>query len=351
MKKRIRQIMHLIIILGILVVFGGCGNSQNSPVKPSTESAVKENTGSPPSANPINNEDFDISYIVMHMFPGDFYQIIPETMEGRELPASEFKWTTSHPNIVTVDHRGIAEAVGNGMAIIACSNAKTTRYVCVNVYESLGTGQMYDMEMLIAPGTERIYRNYQQGGYFYEDLNDYIAMHGCAACSAATILGVYHPDEAWPPNRWISILEKETDQEAWEKNYSKPINKQMPITMYGISRVLRKKGIDCTYQAIFNKKAVGRDILDHLKTGEPIIFQAGKNGYHVMALLGLMTNGEVLVSDPGGNRRVYTSTLDNIISVIFSCKKEPHHMYFSGRATAGGYVKVGTDKKQQTGSD
>lgn len=130
--------------------------------------------------------------------------------------------------------------------------------------------------------------------------------------------------------------------------------------MYGISSILEKHDVTVDYVRTYSSdEEASADILSHLKTGNPVIFEVrqesnktGKkssrwtNSYHTMVLLGVLTNGKVLVYDPvdknwknNGNRITITD-LSDVMEFMFPCTKMDKAMYYNGAASDGGYIKV-----------
>lgn len=68
----------------------------------------------------------------------------------------------------------------------------------------------------------------------------YLDMHGCAVSSLTAVLSAYSKKyRNYTPVQVKNIVEKKAlGTAAWKRNYSKPVLRQMPISMYGISKVL-----------------------------------------------------------------------------------------------------------------
>ena len=79
----------------------------------------------------------------------------------------------------------------------------------------------------------------------------------------------------------------------------------MPISLYGISRVLSAYGINNEYVRNFNDAQALAEITQHLKTGNPVVIEVKKvgadntwaNSKHTMVLLGLTDTGLAIVAD------------------------------------------------------
>ena len=311
-----------------------------------TENAAEEASteGRPMDEEPESETPFSIEEEVVCMLSGDSWMIPYRTSEnGVEISATSLRWASSDSGTVSVDSEGNVKALQEGSAVITCKNLSTEETICINVYDQFGGGDYWDFSIRTEDSGTRVYRNYDQSAYCYGDYSEYVWMHGCAACCTATTIGAWYPEEEWGPEQVISRLEPKANEKAWNRNYAKSMSKQMPLTLKGISRVLDTKEVPHVYISSFDKKTVEEDLKQHLKKGYPIIYEAGNGGYHMMMLLGIMTDGDVILSDSVGFDRVGAVPLDMVIRQMFSCKEEPEASYFSGRKTAGGYIKVGVE--------
>jgi len=296
------------------------------------------------------NCPFTLDRQVICMYRGENWQI-PVLYQDSDAsaadgsgPASSIEWTSSDPDIVSVDREGNLFGEKEGHAVITGKNGVSEASLCVNVYSGNSSGSWWDMEMLVFPDQVRIYRNFDQSAYEYGDWSDYVSWHGCAACCTTTAVRAWYPEEEWTPEGIVSQLEPEANRAGWDKNYAKSLAKQMPLSLKGISRVLELKEIPHIYVDRFDKDTLEDDLKDYLKTGGPIIYEAGNGGYHMMMILGLTPQDEVLVSDSVGFSRVIRMPLSTVAGQMFSSKDEPKSSYFSGRKTSGGYIKVGVDE-------
>ena len=357
MKKLYHRLsVYFLCFACLILILTGCrlkdkGSDKNSSEeKNETEfteaSYLEEDTTEISSAEsmPESETPFSIEEEVAFMLSGDSWEIPYHTLDsGNEISAASLRWTSSDPGTVTVDPEGRVKALQEGTAIITCKNRSTEESLCINVYDQFGGGDYWDLSVRTGESGTRVYRNYDQGAYRYGDYSEYVWMHGCAVCCTATTIGAWYPEEEWGPDQVISKLEPKANEEAWERNYAKSLSKQMPLALKGISRVLDLKEIPHVYISAFDKETVAEDLTQHLSKGYPVIYEAGNGGYHMMMMLGIMTNGDVIISDSVGFDRVGTLPLDMVIRQMFSCKKEPEASYFSGRKTAGGYIKVGAE--------
>ena len=202
----------------------------------------------------------------------------------------------------------------------------------------------------------RDYKAFTQYARNYEGYNSYLASHGCSVCSLTTILRSFAADcYSWTPYETITKAEKTVaGTTTFNKNYSKAAAKQMPISMYGNSKVLTKYGVTNKYISKFSSDAtVKKDITSHLKTGQPVMFIVSKtnratgkqstkwtNSYHTMIMAGITADDEVLVINPAGPSRFHLAPLDEMINYMFTCTDTPNSFYFNSKGRCGGYIKI-----------
>ena len=187
----------------------------------------------------------------------------------------------------------------------------------------------------------------------------YMPAHGCAACSTAVVLTGYgHP---MTPAEVVENVERSVLGSKWKNNYSKDHKHRMPMTLYGITKVLDHYKIANTYVRSFKDPEAAEEILDHLKSGRPVIFEVKNydryrkkkstrwaNSYHTMVFLGLTDTGKVIVADPanrssktfGTMGRLKYVNIEEVIPYMFSCTSGKNHCYFSSSSTAGGYILI-----------
>lgn len=195
----------------------------------------------------------------------------------------------------------------------------------------------------------------------------YLDMHGCAVSSLTAVLSAYSKKyRNYTPVQVKNIVEKKAlGTAAWKRNYSKPVLRQMPISMYGISKVLNYAGIKTKYVRTFTNKKAEKQILKHLKTGNAVVIEANNRtqingrfsarttrrwalGKHTMVLLGLTDDGRVIVADSAQRtwskkkQRIKYTTVKEIVKYLIPCKSSARTYYFSSTAASGGYVLVNT---------
>lgn len=271
-------------------------------------------------------------------------------------------WKSDKPNIARVDSNGKVTALKKGSATITCTLGNVSCNTYINVITDSYTGKSTDFSMLTANGTQRTYRLFKQNAHNYPRYDSYLAWHGCATCSLATVLGAYNDNYTGVlPSSVIDGVEKQyTSNKDWTREHvNRSLRGQMPLSLYGISSILKSSGIDNNYVRTYTESEARRDILSHLKTGNSIIFEVrqknnrtGKktkrwtNSYHTMVLLGVLTNGKVLLCDSvdrswyNGGQRLKTVELSDIMEYMFPCTTFSESMYYNGASSDGGYIKI-----------
>lgn len=271
-------------------------------------------------------------------------------------------WKSDKPNIARVDSNGKVTALKKGSATITCTLGNVSCSTYINVITDSYTGKATDFSILTANGTQRTYRLFKQNAHNYPRYDSYLAWHGCATCSLATVLGAYNDNYTGVlPSSVIDGVEKQyTSNKDWTREHvNRSLRGQMPLSLYGISSILKSSGVENNYVRTYTESEARRDILSHLKTGNSIIFEVrqknnrtGKktkrwtNSYHTMVLLGVLTNGKVLLCDSvdrswyNGGQRLKTVELSDIMEYMFPCTTFSESMYYNGASSDGGYIKI-----------
>lgn len=271
-------------------------------------------------------------------------------------------WKSDKPNIARVDSNGKVTALKKGSATITCTLGNVSCSTYINVITDSYTGKATDFSILTANGTQRTYRLFKQNAHNYPRYDSYLAWHGCATCSLATVLGAYNDNYTGVlPSSVIDVVEKQyTSNKDWTREHvNRSLRGQMPLSLYGISSILKSSGVENNYVRTYTESEARRDILSHLKTGNSIIFEVrqknnrtGKktkrwtNSYHTMVLLGVLTNGKVLLCDSvdrswyNGGQRLKTVELSDIMEYMFPCTTFSESMYYNGASSDGGYIKI-----------
>ncbi len=212
--------------------------------------------------------------------------------------------------------------------------------------------------------TLRIYPVFQQKAGDYESYSEYMKMHGCACCTLTTLLAAYVPDYAdLRPERTAAEVEREHIPESvWRANYEKPLKKQMPVSLFGISKILQDFAVSNRYIPVFEDKQAVRAIRQHLFRGKPVVIETScikrrrgwavplkdtrfAGSYHTMILLGVDRDGQVIFTDSatrdwsGEYQRLKRARVSELVPYMFSQKNEGNtDMYFSKRRNTGGYI-------------
>lgn len=162
----------------------------------------------------------------------------------------------------------------------------------------------------------RIYPVFQQKAGIYGKYSEYMTRHGCACCSLTTVLAAFVDRyRELTPDRTISEAErKHFPEKVYEENYGKVMARQMPVSLYGISVILKKEGVSCQYIGNFEDVAAQTQIMEHLYKGKPVIIETSRmrrkgkrivrffdkkyaGSYHTMILLGIDEEGQVVFTD------------------------------------------------------
>lgn len=269
-------------------------------------------------------------------------------------------------NIAQVDEKGAITALNDGNTYITYRFDKKVLKIYVNVVTgtNISSADYSTLKLYNQSGKLITYPLFKQNAATYEAEHVvYLRQHGCATCSLTTVLGAFHSQYAqYGPDQVIRTIEKTVaDEESWIKNHvTREPKKQMPLSMYGISKILNYVGVKATYIRTFPSEDVAKtQIYNHLKTGNPVIFEVKKQSnytgekdspwtasVHTMVFLGRYTTGEVLIAD-SVNRSWYTqgqrakiSMIESPMEYMYSCTKFDTGMYYTNLASDGGYILV-----------
>lgn len=283
--------------------------------------------------------------------------------------------TTSDPSVISVNPDQTLRANAYGTCQITVTGQGQRADITMTVPDISDSTSGAQLTLPDVNGKKRTFTSYHQSARTYGQYSDFLEDHGCASCILTTTLKAYAASQqtADPVSVIDGIERKVAGEKAWKENHiTKSPEKQNPVSMYGISKILQKAGVSNTYVQAFNKHmrdksdgTAATDIREHLKKGKAVIFEAraynrytGKKtdrwtgGYHTMCLIGTYIDGRVLVID-SANRSWYSSvngysdgqrfkavTLKDLMAVMFSCESKPKTIYFSGTKKAGGYIKI-----------
>lgn len=234
-------------------------------------------------------------------------------------------------------------------------------------YENLPqdtTMDEYVVDVNSANGGTLSYHVFSQGATTLSE-KSYVAIHGCAVSALTTVLTAHSPKYAnYTPTMTYQTLEKKVfGKKKWRANYSKHPAKQMPVSLYGITKILSYCGIKSTYVHTFKDAKAVKQIEAHLKKGKPVIIEVNNhrqtNGKisrkydkkwattkHTMALLGMTDTGKVIVADSatrlwsGTNQRIKFAKMSSLIHYMVPSKFKSRSLYYMSIRANGGYVLV-----------
>lgn len=223
------------------------------------------------------------------------------------------------------------------------------------------------LDVVISDGErKRVYPVFQQKAGVYGDYSEYMTRHGCAVCSLTTALSAFVDKyKDLTPDKTIAEVErKHFPGEVYKENYRKVMARQMPVSLYGISVILKKEGVSCEYVGKFEDVAAQKQIMEHLWKGKPVIIETSRmrrkgrrivrffdkkyaGSYHTMILLGVDEEGQVVFTDSatrdwaGEVQRLKRAELSELICYMFPQKNtEDTHVYFSRKKNTGGYILI-----------
>ena len=277
-----------------------------------------------------------------------------------------FAWTSSNPSVAEVDSNGnITTLPVSGTSILTCRSGKAVLSCKVTVVSpdniitdmsTLPTNTNQDRFTVTVNSYPNVrhYTVYRQSASINaSSFKNYMPYHGCAACAAATVLTGFGkhvtPKQVTDKN---GLEYKAFGKKTWKKNYQKELKDQMPVSLYGINKILNNNGIRTEYVRRFSDAEACQQIISHLKTGNPVVIEAKKgkwaNSYHTMVLLGLTNTGKAIIADSanrsafGNKQRVKYESVANLIEHMFACSvsgANSTNCYF-GSSSGGGYILV-----------
>ena len=161
----------------------------------------------------------------------------------------------------------------------------------------------------------------------YPKYKSYIASHGCSTCALTTVLNATVPKyKNYTPDMVIEkVIRPVVGEKAFKKNFSKSPSRQMPIGLKGITKVLKANGVRCKYVHEYTKKSAQKEIKEHLKSGNPVIFTLSYSFYcsnnHTMCMLGLDDRGQIIVGDSIRSTAGKWGKYNRLVK--FNTKKDP----------------------------
>lgn len=298
-------------------------------------------------------------------------------------------YSSSNTAVAAVNKTGVISALQPGVSTITCKTGKAVLTCDLKIispdnittpYAELPTSSRGDKLQVTVNGypESRTYTIYKQSA----DANktdgkgiverSYLPNHGCAACALTTVFSGFKGMKSGPAFTIETLEPRVFGTTVWKANYTKASSKQMPVSLYGISKALSRYGIKNRYvktigapeetsMAKANAQAV-QEIEAHLKTGNPVVIVVANynrttkqkdtkwaNSYHTMVLLGMTDTGKAIVADSadrsdavfGDKKRVKYATVKSLVPYMFSCTVfTGKSVYWGGKSTSGGYLLV-----------
>lgn len=283
--------------------------------------------------------------------------------------------TSSNPAIINVVSGNTLHANAYGTCEVIVTGMNQRAYITMTVPDVSNSDSGAQLSLPSMNSGWHTFTVFKQAARTYNEYSEFLAGHGCANCTLTNMIRAYAPAFATAtPDTVIATIERQVaGEEAWTENHvTKAPDEQSPLSMYGISQILSAAGVRNTYVTKFNSNMrdssdgnAAADIIAHLKTGNPVVFEArdynrytgqadGRwtKNYHTLSLLGYFVDGRVLLTDTAGRgwykpsngyyggQRFKIVDLKDPMSHMFSCENKPNTIYFKGTSKAGGYIKV-----------
>ena len=309
-----------------------------------------------------------IKYCLL-MEKGTTSPVQPDGFNGNLTAAS------SNPAIINVVSGNTLHANAYGTCEVIVTGMNQRAYITMTVPDVSNSASGAQLSLPSMNSGWHTFTVFKQAARTYNEYSEFLAGHGCANCTLTNMIRAYAPAYATAtPDSVIATIERQVaGEEAWTENHvTKAPDDQSPLSMYGISQILSAAGVRNTYVTKFNSNMrdssdgnAAADIIAHLKTGNPVVFEArdynrytGQSdgrwtkNYHTLSLLGYFVDGRVLLTDTAGRgwykpsngyyggQRFKIVDLKDPMSHMFSCENKPNTIYFKGTTKAGGYIKV-----------
>ena len=226
--------------------------------------------------------------------------------------------TSSNDDIIKTDDAGQQDADTDETPIlkVAPTFSEPTNTKGKNLVTAVATnsrGQVYNYKLFMqSSSTYKTKENYvkkhtltpEVEEFFGEKgTNHYLWKHGCSTCALTTVLRATVPElKDYDPLQVLTkVIRPVVGEETYKANFSKTMEKQMPISLKGIDKVLTEYGVKHKFVYTYTPASAEKEITEHLKEGDPIIFMLKEGLYakypHTMVMLGLDKDGKVIVGD------------------------------------------------------
>lgn len=268
------------------------------------------------------------------------------------------QWSCSNPRAAEISADGVVTVKEAGNCRITAVNENRRKAVfdfCAVNYQipQVTTEDVLTVSVQAASGQTyayTVYNQYRRDGA-YGSYTAFLAEHGCAVSSLTALLSSRVPQLAEnDPADTIEKVEKSVfSKQAVKRNYSKRMRLQRPVSLNGISKILKKYKIKHKYVSRFSKKKAEKQITEHLLQGKPVVLtvRRGKwaRTYHTMLLIGMTPGKKALVADSanrrwaGQNQRIKYAKVSELLKYAWSSGKSGS-VYWNGYSGCGGYILV-----------
>lgn len=232
-------------------------------------------------------------------------------------------------------------AYNNGIVTVTVPKKTNVTTVCASVKNSEGKTLVYPIS--------------DQDKKKFDKNDEYMKLHGCAISCLTSVLNAKVPIlSCSTPDQIIESVERKVlGLSLFKKNYNRTVEKQMPITLYGMTKVFDEYDISHKYVYDFSISTAVKEITFHLQKGNPVIICARSSpdtkwsGYaHIMLLIGLTDEGRAIICDSmnrdwsGTEQRIKYAKVDELVKYMKSTTKEPTDLYWSTGSGKDGYILI-----------
>lgn len=252
-----------------------------------------------------------------------------------------------------------SSVLGNGLCMnaIAANKTKSNRDISKRTDKTVYSLPPSSKEDKItvsvqnSSGKTYYYTIFNQFSGGYGKYDEFIMWHGCAVSSLTTLLASRVPKLAnYDPDDTIRKIENKVFAKSIVKrNYKKKLKLQRPVSLYGITRILKKYKIKYKHVYRYSKKTAEKEITAHLKKGNPVLVTVKKgkwaSTYHTMLLIGLDAKGRAIIADSanrkwaGKHQRIKYAKVSELLKSMWSGRCSTS-VYWNGYNGCGGYILV-----------